>query len=342
MTLSRFLADRTPSWDALEALLRRAGSRPERLGTDGVLELGAAYRAAAADLAHARRAYPGDPVVQRLELLVRRARSLVYARSGARGSLRAFYARDYWRLTRSLGRWIGLAALALFGTALVVGIWAALDPSVAASLVPGDFIDGAAPPVGDRGLASSESAAFSSQLFTNNIRVTLMAFVAGLLCVIPGVVIVAYNGAILGAVMGVAAANGNLGTVLHLIVAHGVLELTCIVVAAGAGMAVGWVIVDPGDRPRRVAVREVARPTILVVLGTAPFLVLCGFVEGFVSPAGWSWVAVTALGLGIGGGYWALVVRLGRPARARGAGGVAVDGAVVEPTLPAARPVGVG
>ncbi|CAB4949068.1 unannotated protein [freshwater metagenome] len=314
MTLSRFLADRTPSWDALEGLLRRAGSRPERLGTDGVLQLGAAYRAAAADLAHARRAYPGDPVVGRLELLVRRARSLVYARSGARGSARDFLTRDYWVLVRALGRWIGVASLALLGTALVVGVWAALDPAVAASLVPGDFIDGAAPPTtGDRGLASSESAAFSSQLFTNNIRVTFMAFVAGLLCVVPGVLIVAYNGAILGAVMGVAAANGNLDDVLHLIVAHGVLELTCIVVAAGAGMAVGWVVVDPGGGTRRAAVRDVARPTVLVVLGTMPFLVVCGIVEGFVSPAGWSAVAVTALGVGLGAAYWAAVVRRGAP-----------------------------
>lgn len=313
MTLSRFLDDRTPSWDALDGLLRRAGSRPERLGADGVLQLGAAYRAAAADLAHARRAYPGDPVVERLELLVRRARSLVYARSGARRSARTFFARDYWVLTRGLGRWIGLATLALLGTALVVGVWAALDPSVAASLVPSNFIDGAAPPVGDRGLASSESAAFSSELFTNNIRVTFMAFVLSLICVVPGFLIVAYNGAILGAVMGVAAANGNLDDVLHLIVAHGVLELSCIVVAAGAGMAVGWTVVDPGQGTRRAAVRDVARPTILVVLGTMPFLVLCGIVEAFVSPAGWSAISVTVLGVGLGAGYWTLVWKRGAP-----------------------------
>jgi uncharacterized membrane protein SpoIIM required for sporulation len=327
VTLSRFLEDRTPSWDALEALLRRAGSRPERLGADGVLQLGAAYRAAAADLAHARRAYPGDPVVGRLELLVRRARALVYARSGPRRSARSFVTRDYWVLTRGLGRWLAVAAAALLGTALLVGVWAALDPSVAASLVPGDFIDGAAPPVGDRGLGSSESAAFSSQLFTNNIRVTFMAFVAGLLCVVPGVLIVAYNGAILGAVLGVAAANDNLGAVLRLVVAHGVLELSCIVVAAAAGMAVGWAVVDPGDRPRRTAVRDVARPTILVVLGTMPVLVLCGVVEGFVSPAGWSAVAVTVLGLGLGGAYWTLVAW-------RGATGTPREAAVAAPGRP--------
>jgi uncharacterized membrane protein SpoIIM required for sporulation len=330
VTLSRFLADRTPSWDALEAQLRRAGSRPERLGADGVLQLGAAYRSAAADLAHARRAYPDDPVVARLDLLVRRARALVYGRVGARSSLREFVRREYWAQVRALGRWLGVAALALLLPALLVGVWGAVDPAAAATLVPGDFIDGAAPPTLDRGLASSESAAFSSQLFTNNIRVTLIAFVAGLGCVVPAVLLVAFNGAILGAVLGVAAANGNLDRVLHLVVAHGVLELSCIVVGAAAGMRVGWAVVDPGDRPRRLAIRDAARPTVLVVVGTAPFLVVCGIVEGFVSPAGWSAVAVTALGVGLGAGYWALVAVRGREG---------LRGAATPAAPPAAEPV---
>lgn len=313
MTLSRFLETRERSWRRLEELVRAAGgSEPERLGADGVLELGAAYRAASADLAYARRAFPGDPVAARLEDLVGRGRAVVYAHRGARPSPWAFLARDYWRLVHGLGRWLGIGAAALLLPALVVGIWAALDPAVAATIVPDSFIDGAAPPDLDRGLSSPESAAFSSQLFTNNIRVTFMGFVAGVGFALPAVLLLAYNGAILGAVLGLAAANGNLGNVVRMVTAHGVLELTCIVVATAAGMAVGWRLVDPGERPRRRAVRDAARPAVLVVAGTAPFLVLCGVVEGFVSPAGWPAVAVVALGLGLAGAYWALVARRGR------------------------------
>ncbi|EHN11130.1 hypothetical protein PAI11_20080 [Patulibacter medicamentivorans] len=332
MTLSRFLDDRGSSWEALEALLRRAGSRPERLGADGVLQLGAAYRSAAADLAYARRAFPQDPVVARLEQLVRRARALVYARSGPRASLRTFVSRGYWRLVRGFGGWLGLSAAALLLPALVVGVWAALDPAVAATIVPGDFIDGAAPPSLDRGLSSSESAAFSSQLFTNNIRVTFMAFVAGIGCVLPGVLLLAYNGAILGAVLGVAAANGHLDTVLRLVTAHGVLELSCIVVAGAAGMVVGWSLVDPGDRPRRLAVRDRARPAIGAVIGTAPVLVLCGLIEGFVSPAGMPAVVVAAIGLGSAGTYWALVRIRGREPDAGRASDEDRAGPLAQPT----------
>ncbi|MDX8152240.1 stage II sporulation protein M [Patulibacter brassicae] len=313
MNLPRFLETREPAWRALEELVRQAGtSRPEHLGPAGILRLGTAYRSAVADLAFARRAFPDAPATLRLETLVERARTLVYAHRQRRTSPWAFAAGGYWRLVRALGGWLALSAAALLVPALVVGVWAALDPAVAATLVPDSFIDGAAPPDLDRGLSSSDSAAFSSELFTNNIRVTFLSFVAGVGFALPAVLLVAYNGAILGAVLGLAAANGNLGTVLRMVTAHGALELTCIVVAAAAGMAAGWRLVDPGDRPRGHALRDAARPAVLVVAGTAPFLVLCGVVEGFVSPAGWPAVAVVALGLGLAGGYWALVRRLGR------------------------------
>ena len=66
------------------------------------------YRAAAADLAFARRRFPGEPLVARLEALVLRARATVYARAGRRASLVAFFTRGYWRRLAErpgAGRW---------------------------------------------------------------------------------------------------------------------------------------------------------------------------------------------------------------------------------------------
>ncbi len=85
MNLRAFESERGPGWERLEVLLRESGGRPERLGPEGVLELGALYRGAAADLAYARRRFPGDPVVARLEgLLVRGARRRLRAGRAAR------------------------------------------------------------------------------------------------------------------------------------------------------------------------------------------------------------------------------------------------------------------
>ena len=48
MRLDRFIATRGPDWHELELLVREAGRRPERLGPERLLRLGALYRAAAA------------------------------------------------------------------------------------------------------------------------------------------------------------------------------------------------------------------------------------------------------------------------------------------------------
>ena len=97
MKLDRFVEERRPGWTGLEALLRTAGAKPERLAPARLRELGRLYRAAAADLAFARRAFPHDPVTRRLERLVVEGRQAVYSDHGARRSLWWFLSTGYWR-----------------------------------------------------------------------------------------------------------------------------------------------------------------------------------------------------------------------------------------------------
>ena len=90
----------------------------------------------------------------------------------------------------------------------------------------------------------------------------------------------------LGVVGGLAIGSGNGRPFFELVTAHGVLELSCIVVAGAAGLRLGWAIIDPGNRTRGEALREEARAAIEIVLGTAPWLVVAGLVEGFLTPSG--------------------------------------------------------
>ncbi|MDQ1477731.1 MAG: hypothetical protein QOE62_2960, partial [Actinomycetota bacterium] len=94
--LDEFVSDRSPTWAELEHLLSVAGSHPSRLGADGVRRLGASYRASAADLAHARRRFPGDAIVVRLEQLVQRGRQGVYNAPSSRSSVWEFFSTGYW------------------------------------------------------------------------------------------------------------------------------------------------------------------------------------------------------------------------------------------------------
>lgn len=319
MKVERFIGEREPDWRELDALLR-AGRRGRRVRRDArsVLRLAALYRGAAADLALARRSHPGDPIVVRLESLVARARQAVYAEQPRRGSLASFFGRTYWVRVRERPAALALAIALLLVPAVLAIAWALTDGGAAIGLVPEQFRR-AVEPVGDTGMTTAQTAAFSSAVMTNNIQVTFLAFAAGIFCGLGTALVVAYNGAVLGALAGGAIANGNGAAFAEFVTAHGVIELSCIAVTAAAGMRMGYALVAPGPRPRAQALVGEARASIAIVLGTVPWVILAGVIEGFVTRAGFGLVPGIVLGVGVGALFWTLVVVRGRPQEAAGA-----------------------
>nr|MDQ3934382.1 stage II sporulation protein M [Actinomycetota bacterium] len=286
MNLNRFHETRGARWSELEELLRRAGGKPERLGPDGVRRLGRLYRSTAADLALARRRFPGDPVVPRLERLTVAARQAVYAERTRRLSPVRFFSRDYWRRVRERPRLLLLATVLIVVPGVLGGLWAGEDPGAAIGLVPEEFLPTVESPGGDRGLSGEESGAFSSSVFTNNIQVSFLALAAGIALGLGTVLVLIYNGLILGVVFGLTIENGQGEPLVEQVASHGLLELSCIVVAAAAGLRLGEAILRPGRRKRGDALVDEARGAVETVIGTAPWLVVAGFVEGYVSPQG--------------------------------------------------------
>ena len=303
-------------WRELEELVVEAGRRPQKLGAASVVRLGELYRDATADVALARRLFPGDPVVARLDELVARARHLVYAAPSRRLSLLRFFSRDYWRLVAERPLALLAAAVLLFAPAALSGGWALRDPGAAGGLVPAEYRSVTEPRDDtDLGLSADEEAALSSEIFTNNIRVTLVTFAGGMTGGLLTALILVFNGVLLGTVFGLSWGAGNGRAFVELVTAHGVLELSCIVVGAAAGLRLGWAIVAPGRATRGESLRREARRAVAIALGTAPWLVLAGLVEGFVTPEGLGLGVVGTVGVGLGVLYWALVVWRGRRAR---------------------------
>ena len=306
------MGERQAAWTELDELVARAHGRPERLGPDGVRRLGALYRAAAADLARARRAFPGDPSSVRLEQVVARARSTLYGVEPRRGSALDYLRFGYWQAVRARGRVIALAWILMLGSAALTAGWAIQDPGAAAGIAPAGFANGAAAPHHAIGLGATEAAALAVSIFTNNIGVTFLAFAAGLLIGLGPAVVLIYNGALLGVVTGIAINAGHATAVIELLLPHGILELSCIAVCAAAGMRMGWALVEPGPLTRGQALAEQAPRAVILVLCTAPWLVVAGCVEGFVTPHKLPLAAAIAVGLGIAVPYWTLVATLGR------------------------------
>jgi uncharacterized membrane protein SpoIIM required for sporulation len=318
MTLDRFTRERKARWNEIDRLLAEARGKAERLDGTGVLRLGELYRATAADLAFARRRYPGEVVVGELERRVADARLLVYAGRKRQRGVISFFRRDYWRIVAERPGMLVLAALLVFVPALVAAGWALHDPAAANGLVPGQFRPATETPHPWTHFSPSDQSAFSAAVLTNNIKVTALAFAGGITCGVLTILSLIYNGILLGAIGGLMIGAGNGVGFVDLVTAHGVLEISCIVVGGAAGLRLGWAIVDPGLQTRAESLAREAQRSVLLVLGTAPWLVVAGIVEGFRAQLAESGVAVdVSVGVGLGALYWGLVFALGSDRSAR-------------------------
>ena len=313
--LTEFVASRREGWDRIDALVRRAGGRVQRLSAPEVRELGAAYRRLVADLAYARRRFVADPVTARLETLARDARPLVYGSVTERQSLATFATTGFWRRVAERPRFLLISALLLFVPMGAMGLWSHGHASQAARVAGfSELTSGVGrDPDTDKITDTGTNAGFSATIFTNNARVALVAYAGGLTGGVVTVVSLVFNGLVVGLLGGLTVQAGTGDAFFRLVVPHGVLELSLIVVAGAAGLRTGWALVHPGHRTRVEALAEEGRAGVEMALGAALLLVPTGLVEGFVTPRGLTLGPALIVGVGLGAAFWALVVWRGRP-----------------------------
>jgi uncharacterized membrane protein SpoIIM required for sporulation len=101
-----------------------------------------------------------------------------------------------------------------------------------------------------------ESPAISSTIMVNNIRVSMMAVAFGVTAGIGTAIVLVQNGMMIGALAG-AATNANVDFLFwSVILPHGVIELSAICIAGGAGFVIARALFAPGElaTPRRAAI----------------------------------------------------------------------------------------
>lgn len=282
MDIDSFIAANRPRWDRLDRLTV-AGERGQ-LSAQQVDDLVADYEAASTHLSLARSRFADRPLTAELTRRVGRARALIYgAPSGSWRDAGRFVTHAFpaavWRARYA----IAAAALLFLVPAVAMAGWlgtssraldVAVDPAVREAYVQQDFADY---------YTAQPSVQFASLVTTNNIRVAVLAFGGGVLLCAPTILVMVNNGAAVGAAAGAFAAVDELPRFFGLILPHGLLELTAVFVAGGAGLMLGWALIDPGDRPRGEALAEEGRSAVAILIGLVAAFVVAGVIEGFVT-----------------------------------------------------------
>jgi len=149
------------------------------------------------------------------------------------------------------------------------------------------------------------SAVHSVNILTNNIVVSVFAFCSGIIFGLGTFYIVGLNGFSLGAIFALTAQHGLAGRLFDFVVAHGCVELSCICISGAAGSYLGEALIRPGAHTRGEAFRLATREGIRILVAVTLLLLICGFIEGYVSPDQEipRWARVT-----IGVGYWIFMI----------------------------------
>lgn len=287
--MNRFITERKDNWERLEGLLSILETSPLRgLPRAEVREFGELYRRAATDLAIARSETRDPKLINYLNSLVIRAHGKIYRAEGQGLNLIwQFFAKDFPQTFRKRWRYIflGFAVFTLFGIASFLLCY--YDQNFADSLDLGRIKIAAQTNEQWWKTLNDANQLGASQILTNNILVSLMAFTYGAFFGIGTIYVLIINGLSIGGVLGVCyKTNPAFGNALvEFMIGHGVIELSCIFIAAGAGMLIGYSLINPGDLTRAEALKKNGLDAARLAIGCAILLVIAGIIEGFLSPS---------------------------------------------------------
>ena len=287
--MNRFIDERKDNWQRLEDLLGLLqGTSLKGLTKMEVREFGELYRRAASDLAIARAEARDPKLVNYLNSLVIRAHGKIYRAEGEGVNvISRFFVRDLPRAFRANWKYMALSG----GTFIFFVIFGFIATWLDTDFTHFVYLSGVTEQIQANEhwwLQLNEGNQIGASLITsNNILVSIRAFAMGALLGVGAFYAIAVFGAHVGSVFGAcfklnppfAAALGEF------VVGHGVIELSVVCFCGGAGMMIGYAIINPGDLTRGQALKKKGMEAAKIVIGCACFLVVAGMIEGFISPS---------------------------------------------------------
>ena len=274
-----FIRQNIEKWRSAELVV-------DAVGETEATQLADTYIDVTSDLAFAQTHYPESKITRYLNNLASALHNEIYRSQRYRWSrLVTFWTdevpRTMWEARREL-----LTSFIIFLASGLVGMLSQLfDPEFCRIILGDNYVD-----MTLQNIANGEPMAVyngdpESDMFSmitlNNVKVSFVTFVLGVFTSIGTGFILFQNGVMLGSFQTFFAQHGLLWQSALAVWLHGTLEISAIIVAGAAGIAMGNGWLFPGTYPRLVSFRRGARRGLRIVVGAVPLFVVAGFIEGF-------------------------------------------------------------
>jgi len=307
-------------WARLDALSKRR--RLSGAEADELLDL---YERVSTHLSQVRSTAPDPALVRHLSMLLTRARlSLAGRHASTWSGLLTFFRSTFPAGLYDLRRWWVSTLVASVVLMALVTVWTLAHPELYTSQLSAEQI---------RAYVDTDFAGyytefahheFATEVWVNNAWVAAQCIAFGALG-LPVLYVLWQNVVNVGIVAALMVSHDRASLFFGLILPHGLLELTAVFVAGGAGLRLFWSWVDPGPLSRSESFARTGRKVVGIALGLVVVLLVSGVIEGFVTPSGLPTAARIAIGLVAWGAFLVYVFVVGRRAHRAGATGDVAD-----------------
>ena len=277
----KFLRQNASRWQNFEHLL----DHPKESDADELAEL---YIQITDDLAWAKTNYPNSKTTAYLNELASRVHKQIYKnKKEEKGRIGKFWKKElpllfYEHRTKLL------CSFLVFIIAICIGLISAANDAMFTRMILGDqYVNMTLNNIQQNDPLAVYKMDHAADMFLgitiNNIRVSFLAFLAGLFASIGTGIILMQNGILIGAFFSIFSQYGLVSESLSVVFIHGTLELSAIIIAGAAGFTMGNGILFPGSYKRSQSFKKSAKDGIKMTVGLIPLFITAGLLESFVT-----------------------------------------------------------
>jgi uncharacterized membrane protein SpoIIM required for sporulation len=281
MKEAAFVKENAEKWKDYEALIKgRTGMNADELANN--------YIRVTDDLAYSSTFYADSKTTRYLNQLSRSFHAGIYKNKKERFSrIKGFFMREIPEAVLASHRQLFYSFL-FFMLAVVVGtVSTAYDHSFPRVILGDEYVDMTLKNIKEGDPLAvykrTEPAGMFVGIAVNNIRVSIVAFVAGIFLSVGTILFLFQNGIMVGAFVTMFAQKGLTQVALLSIFLHGALELSAIIIAGGAGITIGNSILFPGTYSRSQSLNMAGRRALKIAVGLVPIFITAAIFESFVT-----------------------------------------------------------
>ena len=276
-----FIRQNKEKWKKYEDCLRNTAKQSPDILADIYIDI-------TNDLSFAHSQYPSSKITHYLNGLSSQLHQFIHKKKKEKFSrIITYWTQEVPKVMYSARKEL-LYSFIIFVTCVLIGAFSAANDKDFLRIILGDrYVDMTLQNIKNNDPMAVYKSANESVMFfgitINNIRVSFIVFISGIFTSLASAYMLLSNGIMLGSFQYFFYEQGLFQESFLTLWIHGTLEISAIIVAGAAGLAMGNGWLFPGTYTRIESFRRGAKRGAKIVVGTVPIFIVAGFLESYIT-----------------------------------------------------------